>query len=178
MSRPPAGSNGDIQVYLSFDASQFEGDPASLFPTGVYALFLFTPESLPARASQVRKAVAAGHSVGFLLDGSLEPGAALEQLEEANSLLSHIARCKTRIAAVSGGLGGSLRESLTGAGWAIWNPSHRSSLSPSTVQTALGSRPTTVRLDLTATPLSSVNRVAGVLQSGGYDLRWPLETEL
>lgn len=178
VSRPPVGSNGDIQVYFSIDASQTGSDLTSLFPSGVYALFLFTPESLPARASQVRKAVAAGHSVGLLLDSSLEPEAALAQLEEGNRLLSHIARLKTHIVAGTGNFSGPLRESLEGAGWAIWTPSFQAAASPATIQTALGTRPTTVRMDLTATPLSSVNRVVSLLQSSGYNLRRPLETDL
>lgn len=178
VSRPPAGSNGDIQVYLSIDASQSESDLTSLFPAGVYALFLFTPESLPARASQVRKAVAAGHSVGLLLDSSLDPDAALAQLEEGNRLLSHIARTKTHIVAGTGGLSGPLRERLSGAGWAIWIPSLQTAVSPSTIQAVLGTRPTTVRLDLTATLSSTAGRVVSVLQNNGYNLRRPLETEL
>lgn len=176
-SRPPV-SSGDVQVYFSIDASQSESDLTGLFPSGVYALFLFTPDSLPQRASQVRKAVAAGHSVGLLLDSSLDPEAAREQLEEGNRLLSHIARTRTRIVAGTSGLGGSLRESLTGSGWAVWEPSFQSAANPSTIQTVLGSRPSTVRMDLTATPLSSVSRVVSVLQNNGYGLRRPLETDL
>lgn len=177
-SRPPAGSSGDVQVYFAIDASQSENDLTGLFPTGVYALFLFTPASLPQRSSQVRKAVAAGHSVGLLLDSSLDPETAREQLEEGNRLLSHIARMKTRIVAGTSALSGSLRDSLTGSGWAVWEPSFRSAASPSTIQTVLGSRPSTVRMDLSATPLSSVNRVVTVLLNNGYDLRRPLETDL
>lgn len=178
VSRPPAGSNGDVQVYFSIDASRSESDLTGLFPSGVYALFLFTPDSLTQRASLVRKAVAAGHSVGLLLDSSLDPAAALEQLEEGNRLLSHIARTRTRIVAGTGGLSGSLRENLISSGWSLWSPSFRSAASPSTIQSVLGSRPSTVRMDLTATPLSAVGRVVTTLQRGGYDLRRPLETEL
>lgn len=177
-SRPPAGSSGDVQVYFAIDASQSENDLTGLFPTGVYALFLFTPDCLPQRSSQVRKAVAAGHSVGLLLDSSLDPEAAREQLEEGNRLLSHIARMKTRIVAGTSVLSGSLRDSLVGSGWAVWEPSFRSAAIPSTIQTVLGNRPSTVRMDLSATPLSSVNRVVTVLLNNGYDLRRPLETDL
>ncbi len=177
-SRPPEGSNEDVRIYLSIDASQAGSDLTGLFPSGVYALFLFTPDSLSAQAAQVRKAVAAGHSVGLLIDGSLDAETTLAQLEEGNRLLNHIARIKTRIVAGSGGLSGSLRDSLRTAGWAVWNPSHRNAASPSTIQTVLGSRPSTVRMDLTATPLSSVSRVVSVLQRNGYELRQPLETDL
>ena len=177
-SRPPAGSNGDVRLYLSINASQADTDLTSLFPSGVYALFLFTPDSLPARASQVRKAVAAGHSVGLLLDSSLEPEAALAQLEEGNRLLSHIARVKTRIVSGSEGLNSALRDRLEAEGWALWSPSFRAAASPSTIQTVLGARTATIRMDLTATPLSSVGRVVSVLRNSGYDLRRPLESEL
>lgn len=174
-SRPPAGSHSEVRVYLAIDASQSEADLTSIFPSGVYALFLFTPESLPDRAAQVRKAVAAGHSVGLLLDGSPDLETALERLEEGNRLLAHIARIRTRIVA---GAGGGVRESLTGSGWSLWEPSLRSAVSSSTIESVLGSRPTTVRLDLTATPASTAARVVSVLRNGGYDLRQPLETDL
>lgn len=178
VSRPPVGSSGDVQVFFSIDASQSESDLTGLFPSGVYALFLFTPESLTRQASQVRKAVAAGHSIGLLLDSSLDPEAALAQLEEGNRLLRHIARTRAHIVAGTGALNGSLRETLTGSGWALWEPSFRSAANPSTIQSTLGSRPSTVRMDLTATSLSAVSRVVTALQNGGYDLRRPLETEL
>lgn len=177
-SRPPAGSSGDVQVYFSINASQSESDLTVLFPSGVYALFLFTPDSLPQRSSQVRKAVAAGHSVGLLLDSSLDPESAREQLEEGNRLLSHIARVKTRIVAGTSPLSGSLRDSLEDSGWALWESNFRSSASPSTIQTALGNRPSTVRMDMTATPTHLVNRVVTTLLNNGYGLRRPLETEL
>lgn len=178
VSRPPTSSNEDIRIYFSLDASLLEEDLTSLFPSGVYVLFLFTPDSLPERASQIRRAVAAGHSVGLLLDGSLSTPEALEQLEKGNELLSHIARIKTRIVAGTGSVGGPLREELEREGWVFWTASLRSATDPSTIQSVLGNRPTTVRLDLSATSLSSVNRVVSLLRSEGYDIRRPLETDL
>ena len=177
-SRPPEDSNRDVHVYLSIDASQAQSDLTGLFPTGVYALFLFTPDSLPAQAALVRRAVAAGHSVGFILDDAPDMDTALEQLEEGNRLLSHIARVKTRIVSVDGGAPGTLRDALSSEGWAVWSPSFRRSANPSTIQSVLGSRPSTVRMDLSATSLSSVSRVVSTLRDNGYDLRQPLETDL
>lgn len=174
VSRPPTGSNGDVHVYLAIDGSQGEGELTALFPSGVYALFLFTPDSLSSKASQIRKVVAAGHSVGLLLDRELSSDEALEQLERSNELLSHIARIKTRIVSAPG----PLREELTAAGWSVWTAGSRATLSPSTVQAVLGSRPATVRLDLSATSSSLVSRVVSTLRSEGYDLRQPLETDL
>lgn len=175
---PPAvtrAPNGNTRIYFSIDASQVEGDLVSLFPSGVYALFLFTPDSLPARASQLRKVVAAGHSVGLIIDDTLEPEAALEQLKRGNELLSHIARVKTRIVTTANG---QLRGALEAENWAFWNPSFRAAASPATIQTVLGSRSATIRMDLTATPIGSVNRVVSALQTNGYDLQRPLETDL
>lgn len=177
-SRPPVGSNSDVRVYLSLNASELDSDLTSLFPSGVYALFLFTPESLTEKAAQVRKVVAAGHSVGLLLSPDVNSETALKQLEQGNELLSHIARIKTRIVSVSGTPSSSLREALTREGWSFWSPSVRSAVTPSNVQDTLGTRPRTVRLDLSATRTGSIHRVINVLQNEGYDLRRTLETDL
>lgn len=176
-SRPPDVSTGDVRVYLCLNASAFQGDVTSLFPAGVYALLLYTPDSLASQASQVRRAVAAGHSVGLLLDGTLGSEDALRDLERGNALLGHIARIRTRIVSVSGSAS-PLREELEREGWAVWTPSHTSALTSSTVRSVLGSRPSTVRLDLTATAASSMSRVISTLRSEGYNLRRPLESNL
>lgn len=177
VSHPPAGSNEDIQIYLSLDASQWTGDLTTLFPTGVHALLLFTPDSLTAQSSLIRRAVAAGHSVGILLDGSMEAQTALETLDRANDLLSHIARIRTRIAALSGP-SSSLENALTEARWVLWRPNLRSALDPNTLQATLGTRPALFRIDLSATRASLIPQVVSALRREGYNLQRPLETEL
>ena len=185
-SRPPATSNGDTRIYLALDASQASGDWTALFPDGTYALFLFTPDSLAGQASLVRKAVAAGHSVGLLVDPSLDVQSALEELERGNSLLSHIARVKTRIYALSEAVPASQRsdafrlreDPLSTEGWTRWQANWHTAPNPANVPGMLSGGPSVVRMDLSATQSSHIYRVVSSLQSGGFDLRRPLETEL
>ena len=176
VSRPPTGNNKDIRVYLALDASQYAGELGDLFPSGVHALLLFTPDSLTGQSALVRKAVAGGHPVGILLEGSMDAQTAVEELDRANSLLSRIARIKTRIVSLSGA--SSLGSVLEEAGWVLWRPNLSSAIDPGAIQTLLGTRPATFRMDLTATSAALIPRVASTLQRGGYDLRRPLETEL
>lgn len=177
VSRPPAGSNEDIRIYLSLDASQWMGELASLFPAGIHALLLFTPDSLADQSALIRKAIAAGHSVGILLDGSMDVQTALEELERANDLLGHIARIRTRIVALSAP-SSSLETALAEADWILWRPNLRSALDPNALQTTLGIRPAVFRIDLTATRATLIPQVVSALRREGYELRRPLETEL
>lgn len=182
---PDATHNGNTKVFFALDASQATGDWTGLFPSGCYALFLFTPDSLAGQAPLVRKAVAAGHSVGLLADPTLEPREMLEQLEEGNALLSHIARIKTRIYAFSGDSSAvradtllSRTDALNEKGWVRWESNWRTAANPANVQRMLSGGPSVVRMDLSRTNISQVYRVVSTLQNGGYDLRRPLETEL
>lgn len=169
---PSAGQNTreDVRVYLAIDASNSEGDLTVLFPAGVHALFLFTPDSLPARSAQVRRAVALGHSVGLIVDG--EPEAVLEQLERGNELLSHIARVHTRIVSAPS----SLTDALTASGWACWQ-SNVTGQSAYALLANLELKQTVGRLELPASS-TTVTRVLNRLQEDRYTLRQPLETEL
>lgn len=175
VSHSPAGSNEDIRIYLSLDASQWAGDLTSLFSTGVHALLLFTPDSLTEQSALIRRAVAAGHSVGILLEGSMDAPTALAELDRANDLLSHIARIKTRIAALSTP-SSTLEAALAEADWSLWRPNLRSPLDPNTLSATLGTRPAVFRIDLTAT--ASISQVVSALRREGYSLQRPLETEL
>ena len=108
----PDGKEG-TRLYLAVDASEADGDLTLLFPNGVRVLFLFTPESLPGQSALVRKAVAAGHSVGLIVNGTEEEIEA--QLALGNELLSHIARIRTHIVAGTG-------YSLSTQGRILWQP--------------------------------------------------------
>lgn len=184
-SRPPDVNNNSTRVYFALDASQADGDWTELFPSGCYALFLFTPGSLAGQAALIRKAVAAGHGVGLLADPTLEPQEMLEQLREGNALLSHIARVNTRIYAFSGGSSTvrtdtllSRTDALNREGWIRWEANWHTAPNPGNVQGMLNGGPSVVRMDLSGTNISRVYRVVSTLQSSGYDLRRPLETEL
>lgn len=178
-SRPPnAGNNGDTRVYLALDASQAEGDWTALFPSGCYALFLFTPDSLAGQAALVRKAVAAGHSVGLLADPALDSQGVLEELERGNELLSHIARVRTRFYAFSEGPVLSQTDILAAEGWIRWQANWHTAPNPANAQGMLNGGPSLVRMDLSETLPTHIYRVVAALQSSGYDLRRPLETEL
>lgn len=178
-SRPPTGSNnGDTRVYFALDASQAQGDWTGLFSSGAYALFLFTPDSLPEQASLVRKAVAAGHSVGLLADPTLDSQGVLEELERGNELLSHIARIKTRFYAFPEGPIFSQTDVLSAEGWIRWQANWHTAPNPANVQGMLNGGPSLIRMDLSETLPTHIYRVVSTLQNGGYDLRRPLETEL
>ena len=169
---PSAGpdSREDVRVYLAIDASDSEADLTSFFPGDVRVLFLFTPDSLPARSAQVRRAVALGHSVGLIVDG--EPQAALEQLERGNELLSHIARIRTRIVSAPA----ALTDSLTGAGWSCWQP-NITGQSAYALLANLELKQSVGRMELPVSS-SAVSRILTRLREDRYTIRQPLETEL
>ena len=168
---PPAvAGKGNIRVYLAVDASQAENDLTARFPAGVQVLFLFTPDSLVTQSALVRKAVAAGHSVGLIVDGTLEE--ALAELERGNGLLSHIARVKTHIVSVPN----ALVQPLTADGWSCWQ-SNVPGATAATLLANLNNRRTASRLTLPAAP-GLITQVVGQIRQDGYDLRQPLETDL
>ncbi|MEL4859698.1 hypothetical protein AAEU42_00450 [Pseudoflavonifractor phocaeensis] len=171
-STPAPGSTTkeDVHVYLAVDASQAGEGLLSLFPSSTHALFLFTPDSLAPQSALIRQAVAAGHSVGLIVDGSAED--ALEQLERGNELLTHIARIRTRIVSAPE----RLTASLTGAGWSCWTPNVTGSTSADLLR-GLESRKSMGRVTLPANT-SVVSRVLSQLRADRYTLRQPLETNL
>lgn len=170
-SSNPGGAKGDVRVYLAVDASAAEADLTSCFPPGTQALFLFSPDSLPAQSAFVRKAVAAGHSVGLTVSSdSLEE--ALAQLERGNLLLSHIARVRTRLVSAPK----ELWEDLAAAGWACWQPNVNETTSYA-ILAGVDLKRAVARVDLPASaPI--ITRVLPRLREDGYDLRQPLETDL
>ena len=160
----------NIRVYLAVNASDSDIDLSTFFPEGVRALFLFTPDSLVSRADQIRSAVAAGHSIGLIAEGSGEQARA--QLERGNELLGHIARVSTHIVAASG----DLADQLSQEGWQIWR-GYSPGSSASAAQTYLATRRDVTRLELPAGP-TALSRVLSTLRQDGYTLRQPVETDL
>ena len=169
-SNPPAAGKGNIRVYLAVDASQAENDLTARFPAGVQVLFLFTPDSLVAQSALVRKAVAAGHSIGLIIEGPQED--ALAELERGNQLLSHIARLRTHIVAAPNALAPTLRAN----GWICWQ-SNVAGNTAATLLANLATRRTASRLTLPAAP-GLITQVVGQIRQDGYDLRQPLETDM
>ncbi|WP_251445229.1 hypothetical protein [Vermiculatibacterium agrestimuris] len=163
-------SKEDVRVYLAINASDADSDLTALFPSGVHALFLFTPDSLSAQSAQVRRALALGHSVGLIVDGDLD--AALAQLERGNELLTHIARVRTRIVSAPA----ALTDSLTASGWACWQ-SNVTGQNAYALLANLELRQVVGRVDLIPNA-TAVNRIMTRLREDRYTIRQPLETEL
>lgn len=168
----PAGrpDRSHIRVYLAVNASGSSRDLSALFPTGVQALFLFTPDSLAGQADQVRSAVAAGHSIGLIVDGDLNQARA--QLERGNALLGHIARVSTHIVAAPG----ELAAQLAPEGWQSWQGYYPGATATAAL-TYLDSRRGVTRLELPSNP-SALSQVLTTLRQDGYTLRQPVETDL
>lgn len=170
-SAPPAVvGKEDIRVYLAVDASQAESDLISRFPAGVQVLFLFTPDSLTEQSALVRKAVAAGHSVGLTVTGTREE--ALADLERGNRLLSHIARIRTHMVSAPN----ALVPALTAEGWSCWQSNVPGSTA-ATLLANLNNRRTASRLTLPSLP-GLITQVVTQIRRDGYDLRQPLETDM
>lgn len=169
-SASPGGEKSDVRVYLAVDASRTDENILPLFPEGVQALFLFSPDALASQSALVRKAVAAGHSVGFTVSGTAAE--AEEQLERGNQLLGHIARIRTRIVYAPE----ELRESLSTQGWLCWRPNVNESASYAILSLVDKAR-SEVRVQLPES-LSAIGRVLPQLREEGYDLRVPIETDL
>lgn len=167
---PPESSKADVRVYLAVEASEAAGDLTELFPAGVRVLFLFTPDSLASQSALVRKAVAAGHSIGLRVSGTMEE--ALAQLEEGNRLLSHIARIRTRIVAAPDALTGA----LTAEGWLCWRTNVTGTTAPALLAN-LAVRRWEGKLTL-PNDRTIISRVVAQIRADGYTLRQPLETDL
>lgn len=170
VSPPPGGGKENVRVYLAVDASQAEGDLTAAAPAGGEMVFLFTPDSLPAQAALVRKAVAAGCPVGLTVTGTMEEIRA--QLRVGNDLLTHIARVRTHIVSAPA----SAVETLSAEGWACWR-TNASGGDANAVLTALGAKRTVGYASLPANT-GAIRRVVSQVREEGYDLRRPLETEL
>lgn len=161
-----------VRVYLAVDGDQAsEAILDSLSPTGPRLLFLFTPEALPGQAALVRKAVAAGHSVGLTASGTTLDQV-MAQLEQGNELLRHIIRFRTRIAAAPYWLA----EGLTAAGWSCWIPNVSTSDLVG-IQRELDQKQSLGRVTLPPSP-TLINQLVRELREVHYTLRQPLETEL
>ena len=112
-----------IRVSLAFRCS----DPVStgalldqLETNGITALLLFSPDEVEEQSAQLRRAAAAGHTIGLWLKGSPSTKEALDTLEGANRLLRTICQVKSRIFYAPEG-SPELMQYLSGQGWVNWD---------------------------------------------------------
>ena len=132
---------------------------------GVQALLLFRPAELEARAGLVLQALAEGHTVGLLVDGS-DAKAALEELEAGNAILARLAWTRTHIACVENGTDETL-DALRQAGWRIWEGevdgrSGSGELPITSILNQVGRQRTSARVDLDDSAATG-NNVGGLI---------------
>ena len=150
---------------------------------GVQALVLFRPAELEARADLVLQALAEGHTVGLLVDGS-DAQDALEELEAGNALLARLAWTQTHIACVENGTDETL-ETLRQAGWRLWEGevdgrSGSGELPIASILNQVGRQRTSARVDLddSAATGNSVGRLISRLLNEKHTLAAVLESDL
>lgn len=115
---------------------------------GERALILFPWDTLREHDDAVRRAAAAGHTVGLLLTGETAEECAAQGLE-GRRLLAEIARCPA-LTASAPALDGAGREALAQAGWAVWTPGLLGEdfrTGPALVRSLEPQRPNRVELD-------------------------------
>jgi len=159
----------DVRLTLSLDASQAAEGVVELFGQEK-VLFLFSPDSLTAQAGLVRRAAAAGHSLGLIVSSDLET--ALAQLEQSNQLLSHIVRTRSHIVFAPE----ELIPSLSARGWKCWQPNVTGN-SVEAVLSALDTQEQTAKVYLPNSEIA-ISRILAQIREDLYHLQQPLETEL
>jgi len=169
---PAEVTREDVELFLALDASQAEEGILDLLPQSESSLLLlFTPDSLPAQAGLIRRAVSAGHAIGLTVDET-DPEKALAELDRANDLLKHIARTRTPVAAAPA----ETADALRAQGWLVWEPTVTGSTATALLRD-LDAASSPVRLTLPAEPLT-VSRVLTKIREDRYDWRSTLETRL
>lgn len=93
---------------------------AQLEARGERALILFPWDGLKDNDDAVRRAAAAGHTIGLLLTGETVEDCRI-QGQEGRRFLAEIARCPALVAGAPA-LDGEGREALAREGWALWTP--------------------------------------------------------
>lgn len=93
---------------------------AQLEARGERALILFPWDGLKDNDDAVRRAAAAGHTIGLLLTGETVEDCRI-QGQEGRRLLAEIARCPALVASAPA-LDDEGREALAREGWALWTP--------------------------------------------------------
>lgn len=116
-STPPL----QAEVLLALDWGEQGAEmTAQLEARGERALLLFPWDGLKDKDDAIRRAAAAGHTIGLLLTGETVEDCRI-QGQEGRRLLAEIARCPA-LAASAPALDGEGREALAREGWALWTP--------------------------------------------------------
>ena len=119
-SSPPTTDKSHVRISFAFRCDNGGGaDPLLdvLDGTDIKGLFFFPLTDLAERDDQIRRLLALGHRVGFIVDGSTAEDCLL-QAGEGNRLLSHIARAKTDFLLVDNA--DVPKEELTALGLVCW----------------------------------------------------------
>lgn len=101
---PGMGDKSGIRISFAFccDSGNNADALLNVFEgTDIKALFFFRPDALAEQDDTIRRLLALGHRIGFVVDGD-SAQSCLEQAEQGNRLLSHIARAKTDFLLVDG----------------------------------------------------------------------------
>lgn len=116
-STPPL----QAEVLLALDWGEQGAEmTAQLEARGERALLLFPWDGLKDKDDAIRRAAAAGHTIGLLLTGETVEDCRI-QGQEGRRLLAEIARCPALVASAPA-LDGEGREALAREGWALWTP--------------------------------------------------------
>lgn len=173
-----------VRVYLAIRCDTGEaGDQMldTLRVNGYGALLLFPAEGLAGQDDLIRRAVGEGHMIGLTTSaGDLDSARA--QLEEAQDLLSHIARTSTRVVLAENG---TVADSLAAEGWLCWEdnipalPNGRSSSAVyASLARSLEARESwaKITLDDSETSYEVLTRLVRPLQEERYNVRLAVES--
>ena len=181
---PEAGRRG-VRVYLAIRCETGEAGEEmldSLLANGYGALILFPAEEVAEQDGLIRRAVGEGHMIGLIPPaGGL--ASARSALEEAQVLLSHIARTATPIVYTEDP---ALSAGLEAEGWLCWESTFsvlpdgsRSAYSLyNTLVQGLEGRDAWARITLDDSQASYdvLTRLLRTLQADRYSVRLPVET--
>lgn len=169
-------SHSGVKVYLAFRCTE-EGRLSQILDTldnyRYTALFLFRPGDVEALAPLVRRAVARGHSVGFLL--SEDSGSLTAQMEAGNASLARTACTQTCLFAMESGSG----QALTDLGYVEYRPNVDGVASAARVMSRVSAKTSKARIlfDTGATSLYALPQVVLQLRQGKYNIRPAVESE-
>ena len=172
---PDDGSHSSARVYLAIACQQNGELHAMLDVLDNYtytALFLVRPDDLEALAGPIRRAVASGHTVGFLLD---EDEASPQTMEQANEALFTIACTKTAVYSLTGGD----TSALAAAGYIAFSSNVDGTLSASRIMSRVAARSGKVRILFPSGggAASKLSQVVRQLRQDDYTIRPAVEPE-
>ena len=173
---PDNSSHARQRVYLAVEctnASQLDSILDTLERTRYTVLFLIAPDRLDDLAPQLRRAVARGHTIGFLLSGEGEDS--VRAMNDANDALFRIACVRTSLFSMESGDG----DALTELGYVSFRPTVRANVSASRVLRRVEGQKGVVRLLFSGSgeSASRFSQVLRELQQKSYTIRPAVEPE-